>query len=104
MNTRSSRKQVTFSHAFTLSGYSDVLPAGKYDVLVEEELLQGLSFEAYRRTSTCMMVGGKGKEAGRVEMRPVTEEDLEAALSRDLAFSIDAQPRGAAQSPQENLK
>lgn len=104
MNIRSSRKQVTFSHAFTLSGYSDELPAGDYEILVEEELLQGLSFEAYRRTSTYMMVEGKGSHAGRTEMRPVTEKDLEAALGRDLAFSTETRTSGAALSPLENLK
>lgn len=82
MNIRSSRKQVTFAHPFTLPGYADLLPAGAYDILIEEELLQGLSFEAYRRTSTHMMLTGK---AGRAEMRPVTEKDLETAISRDLA-------------------
>ena len=79
MNIRSSRKQVTFAHPFTLSGYADLLPAGNYDVLVEEELLQGLSFEAYRRTSTHMIVTG---QAGRAE---ITEKDLEAAIGRDQA-------------------
>lgn len=82
MNIRSSTTQVTFAHPFTLSGYADMLPAGNYNVLIEEELLQGLSFEAYRRTSTHMMVTG---QAGRVEMRPITEKDLEAAIGRDRA-------------------
>lgn len=80
MNIRSSRRQVTFAHPFTLPGYVDLLPAGDYDVLIEEELLQGLSFEAYRRTSTHMMVTG---QAGRVELRPITEKDLQAAIGRD---------------------
>ncbi|NPD15086.1 hypothetical protein HOY34_07705 [Xinfangfangia sp. D13-10-4-6] len=82
MNIRSSTKKVTFTHPFTLPGYADLLPAGSYDVLVEEELLQGLSFEAYRRTSTYMMITG---QAGRVEMRPITEKDLDATIGRDLA-------------------
>lgn len=104
MNTRSSRKRVSFSHPFILSGYSDELPAGDYEILVEEELLQGLSFEAYRRTSTYMVVAGNGSHAGRTEMRLITEQDLEAALSRDLVFSSETKPSGAALSPPENLK
>lgn len=87
MNIRSSRKRVTFAHSFTLPGYVDLLPAGPYDILIEEELLQGLSFEAWRRTSTYIMVSDR---SGRDEMRPVTEKDLEAAVSRDLAPRLPA--------------
>ena len=57
MTMRSTRSTVTFSSPFTLSGYPGDLPAGDYEVLVEEELLQGLSFEAYRRTATYLYWG-----------------------------------------------
>jgi hypothetical protein len=43
-------------------------PPGDYEVLVEEELLQGLSFEAYRRTATYLTVRGRGRHAGRSEL------------------------------------
>ncbi|MFW8636085.1 hypothetical protein [Cribrihabitans pelagius] len=83
MNMRSSRSMVTFSNPFTLAGYQDELPAGEYEVAVEEELLQGLSFEAYRRTATYLMVHGRSGRAGRTEVRLITQKDLEAALNRD---------------------
>lgn len=104
MSNRTSTKQVSFQHAFVLSGYSDELPAGVYEVLAEEELLQGLSFEAYRRTSTCIVVGGKGETSGRAEMRPTTEKDLEAALVRDQARSDETRTSGAALSPLEDME
>lgn len=68
---RSSRSIVTFSKAFVLPSYTDELPAGEYEVVVEEELLHGLSFEAYRRTATYLTVHGTGSRAGRIEMRPI---------------------------------
>jgi hypothetical protein len=77
---RSTRSTVTFPHPFTLSGYSDELPAGEYEVLVEEELLEGLSFAAYRRTGTYLTVRGKGRKGGTTELRPITETDVEMAL------------------------
>jgi len=40
MNTRSTRSTVKFFHPFNLKGQSETLPAGDYDILVEEELLQ----------------------------------------------------------------
>jgi len=85
MNMRSSRSTLTFSNPFTLPGYPDQLPAGDYELLVEEELLQGLSFEAYRRTATYLTVRGRGRHAGRSELRAISDSDLKEALSRDQA-------------------
>jgi hypothetical protein len=104
MNKRLSSSTVTFSKAFVLSGFPGELPAGDYEVLVEDELLQGLSFEAYRRTSTCLLVHGKGSRVGRTEMRATTESDLKTALSRDQAATEKSNHSEAALSPQEDLK
>ncbi|TCS59024.1 hypothetical protein EDD52_12354 [Primorskyibacter sedentarius] len=102
MNMRSTRSMVTFSNPFTLPGYPGDLPAGDYEVLVEEELLQGLSFEAYRRTATYMTVRGKGAHAGRSELRLTTEIDLTQALRRDADTSETNNQSEAALSPQED--
>jgi hypothetical protein len=104
MNMRSTRSTVTFSNPFTLSGYPGELPAGDYEVLVEEELLQGLSFEAYRRTATYLTVRGRGI-AGRSELNcTISERDLKEALSRDAATTETNNHSDAALSPQEDLK
>lgn len=87
MNTRSSRSIVTFSNPFVLADYPDELPPGDYEVVVEEELLEGLSFIAYRGAATYLAVHGRGRHAGRTEMRPITGQDLEAALKRDRTAS-----------------
>jgi hypothetical protein len=102
MNMRSTRSTVTFSNPFTLPGYPSVLPAGDYDVLVEEELLQGLSFEAYRRTATYLTVRGRGSHAGRTELRATSDSDLKKALSRDQAVTKKNDHSDAALSPQED--
>ncbi|KAA9008366.1 hypothetical protein F3S47_11515 [Histidinibacterium aquaticum] len=99
---RSTRSTVTFSNPFTLSGYPGELPAGEYELLVEEELLQGLSFEAYRRTATYLTVRGKGRHAGRFELRAITDSDLKKALSRDAALSQTSNHSEAALPPQED--
>ena len=104
MSTRTSRSMVTFFNPFTLSGYTKELPAGEYEVVVEEELLQGLSFEAYRRTATYLTVRGKGHRAGRIEMRPTTERDLEMALSHDRSLTQEGNDGDAAPYPLENLQ
>ena len=83
MNTRSTRTVMTFPDAFALPGCTEKLPAGQYVVVVEEELLQWLSFEAYRRTATFLEVHGRGGKSGRTELRPIAESDLEKALKPD---------------------
>ena len=104
MNTRSSRLMVTFSHPFSLEGYPGELPAGAYEVIVEEELLQGLSFEAYRRTATYLTVRGRGGHAERTELRAISDSDLKEALSRDRGATEKNNHSEAALSPQEDLK
>lgn len=102
MTMRSTRSTVTFSNPFTLSGYPGDLPAGEYEVLVEEELLQGLSFEAYRRTATYLTVRGRGRHAGRSELRATSDSDLKGALSRDQGATGKNDHSDAALSPQED--
>lgn len=104
MNMRSSTSTVTFTHPVVLSGYSDQLPAGAYEVVVEEELLQGLSFVAYRRTATYLTVRGRRGHAGCSETWPITERDLEMALRRDRALAEGPAGSEAALSPLEDLK
>lgn len=102
MAMRSTKSTVTFEHPFFLSGYTDEMPAGDCDVVVEEELLEGLSFAAYRRTVTYLTVRGKGRMTGLVELRPTSELDLETALELDRIF---VKPNSeTALSPSEDLK
>jgi hypothetical protein len=103
MNMRSTRSTVTFSNPFILSGYPRELPAGDYEVLTEEELLQGLSFQAYRRTATFLTVRGKGRHAGRIELCAISDGDLRAALSRDAASTEADSHKKAAHSAQEDM-
>ncbi|SDJ47031.1 hypothetical protein [Aliiruegeria lutimaris] len=104
MNTRSSKSMVTFFNAFAQPGYPGQLPAGTYEVLVEEELLQGLSFEAWRRISTYLIVHGKGNRGGSIAMRPITQKDLELVLRRDRITTETIKYSEAALSPLEELK
>jgi len=102
MDVRSTRSKVTFRHPFTLSGYPDELPAGDYEVLVEEELLQGLSFAAYRRTAAYLMVQAGGGTAGRTELRPIADPDLVMLLSSE--GDLEPGKKDAALSRKEGKK
>ena len=52
MHERTTRKSVTFLHPFSLAGVDGKLEAGTYIVETVEELIDGLSFIAFRRVST----------------------------------------------------
>ncbi|WP_116134248.1 hypothetical protein [Tropicimonas sp. IMCC34043] len=98
-DVRSTRSIVTFSNAFALPGFAEVLPAGDYELLVEEEPLLGPSFEAFRRTATYLAVHGK---SGRTSMRPIEERDLEVALGHDRELAENRKCSDAALSPRKD--
>lgn len=104
MFTRSTRSMVTFANDFKIGGPQKDLPAGTYEIVVEEELLQGISFEAYRLIATHLMVRGRGKKAGQTTMRVISREDLDYAIACDQALSEITKNSDAALSPQEDLK
>jgi hypothetical protein len=83
MTVRTTSRTVTFVHPFNLSGTDEVQPAGIYTVETDEELLEPLSFPAYRRISTLMRqpVRSMGRVLTQiVETNPV---ELARALARD---------------------
>jgi hypothetical protein len=87
MTTRSSNEMVSFSQPFLLKGIDRELPAGSYRVVTDEELIEGLSFPAYRRVSTMIFVPG---QASSVEMVSIDPLDLKALQDRDEAISWNA--------------
>lgn len=84
MITRTTRKTATFTHPFFLKGVDRALPPGDYQVITDEELIEGLSFPAYRRVSTLILVPAP-LHRGSVEMLTIDPSDLEAAQARDAA-------------------
>jgi hypothetical protein len=83
MTMRTTETLLTFQRPFALDGAERIYPAGAYRVVTDEELIDGLSFMAYRRVSTMMFVPGPGTGGGSIEMIVVQPADLEAAQLRD---------------------
>lgn len=82
MIARTLRKTVTFSKPFLLKGIGRMLPAGAYSVVTEEELLEGLSFPAYRRVATMIFVPSQFHSSS-IEMVTIDPADLQAAQDWD---------------------
>jgi hypothetical protein len=80
---RTSDETVTFYGPFVIDGFAQELPAGDYVVETEEELIEGLSFPAYRRVSTTLHVDKIPGRPGQKESWQVKPEALKAALTRD---------------------
>jgi len=85
MATRTQRKTVAFGHPFRLKGVDRVLPPGDYEVLTDEELIEGLSFPVYHRVSTAIIVPAQSHQASSVEMVPIDPHDLQSVQDRDAA-------------------
>jgi hypothetical protein len=69
MTMRTTEKTITFHRPFCLKGVDRLLPPADYRVMTDEELIEGLSFPAYRRVSTAIFVPAPSGSA--VEMVPI---------------------------------
>jgi hypothetical protein len=84
MLSRTRREQIVFARPFALKGWRELQPAGVYAVDTEEELIEGLSFPAYRRVATT--ITRQAARAGALtEAIPVDPSDLAAAQAADAA-------------------
>ncbi len=88
MAIRTQRKTVVFSHPFRLKGVDRVLPPGDYEVVTDEELIEGLSFPVYHRVSTAIIVPAQSHQSSSVEMVAIDPRDLQYAQDRDTAAKL----------------
>lgn len=84
--TRTVRRKLIFRHGFRLTAVDHPLPAGEYELISDEKLIEGLSFPVYRRISSWIMVPALNS-SGSSEMIAVEPKDIEAAQARDSELS-----------------
>jgi hypothetical protein len=83
MTTRSRRETVHFKHSFRIKGVDRLLPPGPYEVITDEEMIEGLSFPCFRRVGTLMMVPGAPPRHSAIEMVSISSVDLSDAQRED---------------------
>jgi hypothetical protein len=83
VTTRTRREKVTFKHPARIRGVGHVLPAGTYDVVTDEEMIEGLSFPSYRRVATMIMVPGAPPHQSSTQMISIGSVDLADAQHID---------------------
>ena len=80
MTRRTTVKTVTFARPFTLRGrQEEELPAGPYLVETDEELIEPLSFIAYRCLASRMAMPMGAAESGPVLMVVIEPDELSEA-------------------------
>ncbi|KYK49412.1 hypothetical protein A1D31_25585 [Bradyrhizobium liaoningense] len=88
MTIRSRREIVTFKHPFHIRGIERILPAGAYEVVTDEETIEGLTFAAYRRVATMITVPAEGA-GGAMEVLSIGSVDLANAQAADASIAND---------------
>ena len=83
MTTRSRRETITFQHPFRIKGIDRLLPPGAYEVITDEEMIEGLSFAAYRRVATMIVVPAAAPRSSTTEMISIGSVDLSDAQRVD---------------------
>jgi hypothetical protein len=83
VTTRSRRETVHFNHPFRIKGVDRLLPAGAYEVVTDEEMIEGLSFPCFRRVATMLMVPGASSKISSMEMISISSVDLSDAQRND---------------------
>ena len=95
MALRTRRKFVVFRNPFELKDVGRILPAGSYEVVTDEELVEGLSFPVYRRVATMILVPAPAPRTASTELLSINPAQLAAAEARD----VSATPAGSAGRP-----
>ena len=87
MTTRSRREIITFRHPFRIKGIDRLLPPGAYEVITDEEMIEGLSFASFRRVATMIMVPAAAPRSSTMEMISIGSVDLSDAQRIDASTS-----------------
>jgi hypothetical protein len=83
LTIRTTRTIVSFSRPFTLQNLEGIQPAGEYVVLIDDELIEGLSRTAYRRVATLFQTPAVSASQRLTRSFAISPTELDAALMKD---------------------
>ena len=89
MSTRTRRETVHFRHPFRIKGIDRQLAPGAYEIITDEEMIEGLSFPCFRRVATMIMVPGAPPHRSAMEMISISSIDLSDAQRIDASAPRD---------------
>ncbi|HYH21826.1 MAG TPA: hypothetical protein VD995_24740 [Azospirillum sp.] len=80
MTSRTTVKTVTFTRPFVLRSMDGEQPAGTYVVEIDEDLIESLSFAAYRRTGAWIRLPPRPGGDGSTSVAPIDPDELDKAM------------------------
>jgi hypothetical protein len=83
LSDRTIQAVVHFSAPFVLRGLDGVHPAGDYDVDHDEQLIDGMSWQAWRRVATYIHLPARAANGPIAQLLAIDPADLDCALRRD---------------------
>jgi hypothetical protein len=87
MTMRSRRETITFLHPFRIKGIDRLLRPGAYEVITDEEMIEGFSLAAFRRVATMIMVPAAAPRTSTMEMISIALVDLVEAQRIDASVA-----------------
>ena len=85
MSTQSTQTSVTFRKPFTLSSVEGPQPAGTYRLETDEEQIEGLSFNAFRRMTMTLHLPANPAPGATRHVVQIDPKELAEALLADAA-------------------
>jgi hypothetical protein len=89
MMTRSQHRTIHFNAPTLLDGLDYPLAPGDYELNEDEELIEGISWLAYRRVATFITIPPASANGNVSRMLPVDAQALEELLRNDRIASQD---------------
>lgn len=89
MTTRTRRETIHFKHPFRIKGVDRLLSPGDYEVVTDEEQIEGLSFPAFRRIATMIMVPGAPPHQSSTEMLSISSVELSNSQRIDASTPLE---------------
>jgi len=83
MSGRTTHSIAHFAAPFVLGGLEGKLPAGDYDIDHDEELIDGMSWLAWRRVATFIHLTAIAAAGATQKLVPIEPTFLDAALEQD---------------------
>jgi hypothetical protein len=83
MNTRTKETELTFAYPFTLESLFEPLEPGTYRLIEDQELIEGLSFPAYKRVATHLEIPAISVSTGKRQYLQVSREEIYRVFALD---------------------
>tara|TARA_B110000977_G_C10797133_1_gene384839 strand:+ start:338 stop:610 length:273 start_codon:yes stop_codon:yes gene_type:complete len=83
MRERKSETRIDFAHSFVIKSHNETFPAGSYVLESYDELIDGISFIAYRTLQTFMRISTAKNGVVTQRILEVDRAEIDAALLAD---------------------